>query len=161
MIKIYYLEIVLHVNRMFYIISCDKYVCEKSVHEKKGTFLRFFLKGDKYVWVLYIKLIPNEFVADRWGIRSAAVKNSVEFFTPRDKSDRIFHTCEESVPWEIRFNKAIVKMFWSITHLISLVLNLWYLDTAVTLPVRLSVRPSVIFLSLRGVTNKHYLLTFV
>ena len=91
---------------MFYIISCDKYVCEKSVHEKKSTFLRVFLKGDKYVCVLYIKLIPNEFVTDRWGIRSAAVKNSVEFFTPRDKSDRIFHTCEESAPWEIRFNKA-------------------------------------------------------
>ena len=54
------------VNRMFYIISCDKYVCEKSVHEKKkGTFLRVFLKGDKYVCVLYIKLIPNEFVTDR------------------------------------------------------------------------------------------------
>ena len=66
----------------------------------------FFLKGDKYVCVLYIKLIPNEFVTDRWGIRSAAVKNSVEFFTPRDKSDRNFHTCEESVPWEIRFNRA-------------------------------------------------------
>ena len=57
--------------------------------------------------MLYIKLIPNEFVTDRWGIRSAAVKNSVEFFTPRDKSDRIFHTCEESVPWEIRFNTAV------------------------------------------------------
>ena len=53
------------VNRMFYIISCDKYVCEKSVHEKKALFLGFFLKGDKYVCVLYIKLIPNEFVIDR------------------------------------------------------------------------------------------------
>ena len=53
------------VNRMFYIISCDKYVCEISVHEKKDTFLRVVLKGDKYVCVLYIKLIPNEFVTDR------------------------------------------------------------------------------------------------
>ena len=53
------------VNRMFYIISCDKYVCEKSVHEQKHIFEGFFLKGDKYVCVLYIKLIPNEFVTDR------------------------------------------------------------------------------------------------
>ena len=73
---------------------------------KKRHFFEFFffLKSDKYVCVLYIKLIPNEFVTDRWGIRSAAVKNSV---TPRDKSDRIFHTCEGSVPWEIRFNIAV------------------------------------------------------
>ena len=63
--------------------------------------------------MLYIKLIPNEFVTDRWGICSAAVKNSVEFFTPRDKSDRIFHTCEESVPWEIRFNSALRKHAYS------------------------------------------------
>ena len=53
------------VNRMFFIISCDKYVCEKSVHEKKALFFSFFLKGDKYVFMLYIKLIPNEFVTDR------------------------------------------------------------------------------------------------
>ena len=53
------------VNRMFHIISCDKYVCEKSVHEKKELFCVFFLKGDKFVCVLYIKLIPNEFVTDR------------------------------------------------------------------------------------------------
>ena len=68
---------------MFYIISCDKYVCEKSVHEKRHlfefvfvfllffffffffVFCCFFLKGDKYVCVLYIKLILNEFVTDR------------------------------------------------------------------------------------------------
>ena len=37
------------------------------------------------------------------------MKNSVEFFTPRDKSDRIFHTCEESVPGEIRFNIALMS----------------------------------------------------